>query len=303
MTQNQKKNQNAISANEKASILSEALPSMLLYDKQTIVIKYGGHAMSDPKLAEDFAKDVVMLKQLGVRPVIVHGGGPQIGQMLEKLQIQSKFAGGLRITDSVTVEIVEMVLAGSINKNIVSAINRAGGKACGICGKDGNLMIARKLEKKMGNPGSSEMTTLDLGFVGEPEQVNTRIVDIITDSDLIPVIAPVCVSKDGQTFNVNADTFAGSLAGAMRAKRLLLLTDVAGVLDKEGKLIDKLTIKEANRLIGDDTISGGMIPKIESCIAVVESGVEAVVILDGRVKHALLLELFTDHGAGTMFTK
>lgn len=259
--------------------------------------------MSDPKLAEDFAKDVVMLKQLGIRPVIVHGGGPQIGQMLEKLQIQSKFAGGLRITDSVTVEIVEMVLAGSINKNIVSAINQAGGRACGICGKDGNLMFARKLEKKIGEPDSGELTTLDLGFVGEPEEVNTRIVDIITDSDLIPVIAPVCGSEDGQTYNVNADTFAGALAGALRAKRLLLLTDVAGVLDKAGEPIDKLTIQEANKLIGDETITGGMIPKIESCTSVVESGVEAVVILDGRVKHALLLELFTDHGAGTMFTK
>ncbi|MGI9380828.1 MAG: acetylglutamate kinase [Methyloligellaceae bacterium] len=288
---------------DKAQILSEALPHMQQYDKQTLVIKFGGHAMSNPQLSEDFAKDVVMLKQLGIRPIIVHGGGPQIGKLLDKLEIKSEFSGGLRITDAATVDVVEMVLAGSINKSIVSAINKVGGRACGISGKDGNLMLARKFEKVVRDPESDKETNLDLGFVGEPEKVDTRIVDVITGSDLIPVIAPIGGSVSGQTYNINADTFAGALASALKAKRLLLLTDVPGVLDKKQKLIQRLTIEETEKLIIDNTISGGMIPKVESCMSVVQNGVEAVVIMDGRVKHALLLELFTEHGAGTMFTR
>lgn len=288
---------------DKAQILSEALPHMQQYDKQTLVIKFGGHAMSNPQLSEEFAKDVVMLKQLGIRPIIVHGGGPQIGKLLDKLDIKSEFSAGLRITDAATVDVVEMVLAGSINKSIVSAINKAGGKACGICGKDGNLMLARKLEKVVRDADTNQESKLDLGYVGQPEKVDTRIVDVITGSDLIPVIAPIGGSDSGQTFNINADTFAGALASALKAKRLLLLTDVQGVLDKEQKLFERLTIEEAQKLIADGTISGGMIPKVESCMSVVQEGVEAVVIMDGRVKHALLLELFTEHGAGTMFTR
>ncbi len=288
---------------DKAQILSEALPHMQQYDKQTLVIKFGGHAMSNPQLSEEFAKDVVMLKQLGIRPIIVHGGGPQIGKLLDKLDIKSEFSAGLRITDAATVDVVEMVLAGSINKSIVSAINKAGGKACGICGKDGNLMLARKLEKVVRDADTNKESKLDLGYVGQPEKVDTRIVDVITGSDLIPVIAPIGGSDSGQTFNINADTFAGALASALKAKRLLLLTDVQGVLDKEQKLFERLTIEEAQKLIADGTISGGMIPKVESCMSVVQEGVEAVVIMDGRVKHALLLELFTEHGAGTMFTR
>ena len=288
---------------DKAQILSEALPHMQQYDKQTLVIKFGGHAMSNPQLSEEFAKDVVMLKQLGIRPIIVHGGGPQIGKLLDKLDIKSEFSAGLRITDAATVDVVEMVLAGSINKSIVSAINKAGGKACGICGKDGNLMLARKLEKVIRDADTNQESKLDLGYVGQPEKVDTRIVDVITGSDLIPVIAPIGGSDSGQTFNINADTFAGALASALKAKRLLLLTDVQGVLDKEQKLFERLTIEEAQKLIADGTISGGMIPKVESCMSVVQEGVEAVVIMDGRVKHALLLELFTEHGAGTMFTR
>lgn len=284
-----------------ARILSEALPYMQRYDEETVVIKYGGHAMGDEALAESFARDVVLLKQSGVNPIVVHGGGPQIGAMLERLKIRSEFAHGLRITDKATVEIVEMVLAGSINKQIVSAINKLGGKACGICGKDGNLMIAKKLEKMVADPTSNIEKVVDLGFVGEPEQVNPHIVDVIVKSDLIPVVAPVAVSRTGETYNINADTFASALAAAMKAKRLLLLTDVAGVLDKTGKLIERMTIAEARALIADGTISGGMIPKVEGCIEVVEAGVEAVVILNGKVPHAVLLELFTAHGAGTLF--
>jgi acetylglutamate kinase len=286
-----------------AEILSEALPFMQRYDRQIVVVKYGGHAMGDARLAEDFAQDIVLLEQSGVKPIVVHGGGPQIGAMLEKLKIKSEFANGLRITDRATVEIVEMVLAGSINKQIVSEINRLGGKACGICGKDGNLMIARKLERTVRDPDSNIEKVVDLGFVGEPERVNPHIVEVISASDLIPVIAPIGVSADGTTYNINADTFAAALAGAMKAKRLLLLTDVPGVLDREKRLIPKLTVSEARALIADGTISGGMIPKVESCIEVIQAGVEGVVIIDGRVPHAVLLELFTKHGAGTLIVR
>jgi len=288
-----------ISAHVQARILAEALPNMLRYDEQTVVIKFGGHAMGDSALADAFAQDIVYLKQSGVNPIVVHGGGPQIAQMLKKHDIKSDFVHGLRVTDRATVEIVEMVLAGSINKEIVSAINRQGGKAVGICGKDANLMIARKITE-MRDPQTGVVTKVDLGFVGDPLQVNPHIVDVIARSDLIPVIAPIGVSREGETLNINADSFASALAARLKAKRLLLLTDVEGVLDKSGRLIEELTVDEANTLIRDGTISGGMIPKIEGCIEVVEAGVEAVVIINGKVPHCVLLELLTDHGAGTL---
>lgn len=289
----------AADAQEQARILAEALPHLIRYDEQTVVVKFGGHAMGDPALSDAFAKDIVYLKQSGVNPIVVHGGGPQIAAMLKKLAIKSDFVNGLRVTDKPTVEVVEMVLAGTINKDIVSAINRQGGKAVGICGKDANLMIAKQITE-MPDPESNIMQAVDIGYVGDPIEVNPHIVDVISQSDLIPVIAPVGVSREGQTLNINADTFASALAARMKAKRLLLLTDVAGVLDKDKKLIPELTVAEARELIRNGTISGGMIPKIEGCIEVVEAGVEAVVIIDGRVPHCVLLELFTEHGVGTL---
>lgn len=288
---------------ERARILSEALPFMQRYDKRTVVVKYGGHAMGDEALGAEFARDIVMLKQAGLNPIVVHGGGPQIGAMLTRLGIKSEFSGGLRITDKATVEIVEMVLAGSINKQIVAQLNQAGGRAVGLCGKDGNLIVARKVEQKIHDPESNIEKILDLGFVGEPDKINPEILDVIQKSDIIPVIAPIGVSSDGHTYNINADTVAGAIAAAMNAARLLLLTDVKGVLDKQGKLMEALTVDEAKALMKDGTISGGMIPKLETCIESVEGGVEAVVILDGRVRHAVLLELFTEHGAGTLIQK
>lgn len=287
-------------ASAEAAVLSKALPYMQRYDGATVVIKYGGHAMGDDALAEGFARDIVLLKQSGVNPVVVHGGGPQIGALLDKLGIKSEFRGGLRVTDQATMDVVEMVLAGSINKQIVAAINRQGGKAAGISGKDANLMTVRKLEKQVTDPDSNLMQVVDLGFVGEPTAVDPHIIEVMIASDLIPVVAPLGVSREGQTYNVNADTFAGELAARMLAKRLLLLTDVEGVLDKKKKLIQQLTVDEARALIDDGTISDGMIPKIESCIQVVQNGVEAVVIINGKTPHAVLLELFTEHGAGTM---
>jgi acetylglutamate kinase len=259
--------------------------------------------MGDPELAESFARDIVLLKQSGVNPVVVHGGGPQIGALLDKLGIKSEFKGGLRVTDQDTMDVVEMVLAGSINKKIVAEINKQGGKAVGISGKDAGMMTVRKLEKQIADPDSNLMSVVDLGFVGEPTKVDPHIIEVMIASDLIPVIAPLGVSREGQTYNVNADTFAGELAARMLAKRLLLLTDVAGVLDKKGKLLTQLTVRDVDELIGNGTIQGGMIPKIESCKSVVQNGVEAVVILDGRIPHAVLLELFTEHGAGTLLRR
>ena len=288
-----------ITAPIKARILAEALPHLIRYDEQTVVIKFGGHAMGDAALADAFAQDIVYLKLSGVNPIVVHGGGPQIAQMLKKLQISSEFVHGLRVTDKPTVEIVEMVLAGAINKEIVSAINRQGGKAVGISGKDANLMIARKITH-LTDPETNQMKAVDLGYVGDPEVVNPHIVEVISKSDLIPVIAPIGVSRDGQTLNINADTLASALAAKMKAKRLLLLTDVAGVLDKDKNLVPSLTVPEAKRLIRNGTITGGMIPKVEGCIEVVEAGVEGVAIIDGRVPHCVLLELFTEHGVGTI---
>ncbi|MDO9381623.1 MAG: acetylglutamate kinase [Hyphomicrobiaceae bacterium] len=288
-----------VSAHVQARILAEALPNMLRYDEETVVIKFGGHAMGDEDLAKAFAQDVVYLKQSGVNPIVVHGGGPQIAAMLKKLEIKSEFVQGLRVTDKPTVEVVEMVLAGAINKEIVSAINSQGGKAVGICGKDANLMIARRVTE-LPDPESNLMKAVDIGYVGDPLEVNPHIVNVISKSDLIPVIAPIGISREGDTLNINADTFASALAARMRAKRLLLLTDVEGVLDKSGELIGALDIETARGLIRDGTITGGMIPKIEGCIEVVEAGVEAVVIINGKVPHSVLLELLTDHGAGTL---
>ncbi|MTI17156.1 acetylglutamate kinase [Rhodobacteraceae bacterium RKSG542] len=273
---------------------------MQRYDNRRVVIKYGGNAMGDDSLAIAFARDVTLLRQSGVHPVIVHGGGPQIGAMLKRLNIHSEFKGGLRVTDRETVEIVEMVLAGSINKSIVQAINAEGGRAIGLCGKDGDMVIARKLVRKHRDPDSKIEEVLDLGFVGEPDTVNATTLEMILEQDLIPVIAPVAPGRDGETYNINADTFAGAIAGALDAKRLLFLTDVPGVLDKNGELIKQLTVAEARALIEDGTISGGMIPKVETCIDALELGVEGVVIVNGKKAHAVLLELFTDHGAGTL---
>jgi acetylglutamate kinase len=286
-----------------AEVLVQALPHMQRYDQQMVVIKYGGHAMGDRAAAEDFAEDVVLLEQAGIKPVVVHGGGPQIGKMLEKLGIKSEFKGGLRVTDAATVEVVEMVLAGSINKQIVGWIGAEGGKAVGLSGKDGNMVVARKVTRTAIDPDSNIEKVVDLGFVGEPEQVNREVLDQVLQAELIPVLAPVAIGQDGQTYNVNADTFAGAIAGALTAKRLLLLTDVPGVLDKNKNLIPEMTIEDCRRLIADGTITDGMIPKIETCIYALEKGVEAVVILDGKVPHAVLLELFTDHGAGTLIRR
>ena len=292
-----------VSPQEQAQILMQALPHMLRYDDTTVVVKYGGHAMGDEDVARDFARDMVLLEQAGLNPVVVHGGGPQIGAMLKKLGIASHFAGGLRITDKPTMEIVEMVLAGSINKQLVGFINAAGGKAVGLTGKDGNMVLAKKLNRTVVDPESHIERVVDLGFVGEPEKVDTTVLAQILGRELIPVLAPVAASAQGGTYNVNADTFAGAIAGALRAKRLLLLTDVPGVLDKSNKLIKQLSPDDARALIADGTISGGMIPKVETCIYALEAGVEGVVILDGKVPHAVLLELLTDHGAGTLMMR
>jgi len=286
-----------------ARVLSEALPHMQRYDEEIVVVKYGGHAMGEEEMAKSFARDIVLMEQTAINPVVVHGGGPQIGEMLNRLGIKSEFAGGLRITEAATIEIVEMVLAGSINKQIVGFINGAGGKAVGLCGKDGNMVVARKATRSMIDPDSNIEKIIDLGFVGEPEKVDVTVLNQILGRDLIPVLAPLATSRDGVTYNVNADTFAGAIAGALKAKRLLLLTDVPGVLDKSKNLIKQLTADEARALIADGTISGGMIPKVETCIYALEAGVEGVVILDGKEPHAVLLELLTDHGAGTLMMR
>ncbi len=291
------------SPQEQAAILMQALPHMLRYDDAIVVVKYGGHAMGDDQVARAFARDMVLLEQSGVNPVVVHGGGPQIGAMLTKLGIKSEFAGGLRVTDKATVEIVEMVLAGSINKQIVGFINAEGGRAIGLCGKDGNMVTATKVQRTVRDPDSNIEKHVDLGFVGEPSKVDTMVLDQVLGRELIPVLAPVAQGADGETYNVNADTFAGAIAGALGAKRLLFLTDVPGVLDKNKQLIKELRVDDIRGLIADGTITGGMIPKVETCIYAIEQGVEGVVILDGKTPHAVLVELLTDHGAGTLITR
>lgn len=286
-----------------ARILSEALPFLQRYDDQIIVVKFGGHAMVDPKLSQQFARDMVMLKVCGLNPVVVHGGGPQINKMLDKLAVKAEFRDGLRVTDRDTMEVVEMVLSGSINKSIVASIQQAGGRAVGISGKDGSMLIAERYTKTKIDPVSGQAIEIEFGQVGEPARVNTEILHTIMKSDAIPVIAPIGVGWDGDTYNVNADTAAGAIAVALNAKRLLLLTDVAGVLDKNRALISELKTGEVQQLIEDGTITAGMIPKIESAVSVVGAGVEGVIILDGRVPHSVLLELLTPHGVGTRISR
>ncbi|MBE0581070.1 acetylglutamate kinase [Devosia sp.] len=286
-----------------AGILAQALPYMQRYEGKTVVVKYGGHAMGDLKLGQAFARDIALLKQSKVNPIVVHGGGPQIASMLAKLGIESKFEGGLRVTDARTMEIVEMVLAGSINKEIVALINAEGEWAIGLCGKDGNMVFAKKAVKTMKDPTSNIEKVLDLGFVGEPDEVDRTLLDLLARSEMIPVIAPVAPGRDGNTYNINADTFAGAIAGSLGAKRLLFLTDVPGVLDRDGKLIPELSVREAKELIADGTISGGMIPKVETCLEALDNGVEGVVILNGKMPHVVLVELFTEFGAGTLIVR
>ena len=287
---------------ESAKVLSKALPYMRRNAGETIVIKYGGHAMGDAAMSKLFARDIALLRQVGSNPIVVHGGGPQIGAMLDRLAIKSDFIDGLRVTDKETVEVVEMVLSGSINKKIVSDINEAGGFAVGLSGKDGNLILADKLRRTKRDPDSNIERIFDLGLVGEPKEVRPHVLDFFEESDITPVIAPIGVGPEGETLNINADTVAGAISAATRSRRLLILTDVVGVLDAGGNLIPELTISEARKLIEDGTIAGGMIPKTETCIAAVEQGVGGAVIIDGRVPHAVLLELFTEHGAGTLIT-
>ena len=300
MTQPQ--NPPAGDASAKAQTLIEALPYFQRYAGRSFVVKYGGNAMGDEDAAREFAEDVVLLKAVGINPVVVHGGGPQIGAMLEKLGVETRFVDGLRVTDKATAEVAEMVLSGAINKAIVGSIARAGGKAVGISGKDGGLVTARKVERTTKDPESNIERALDLGFVGEPSAIDTTIIETATAAGMIPVVAPIGTGEDGHTYNINADTMAGALAAALGAARLLLLTDVSGVLDKEGKLLTDLTPSDIAQLRADGTISGGMIPKLETCVSAVEAGCEAAVVLDGRVPHAMLLEFFTARGAGTLIS-
>ena len=291
------------SAAEQAKILAHALPFLRRYAGATIVIKYGGHAMGEEHLANMFGRDIALLKQVGMNPVVVHGGGPQINAMLKRLAITSTFVDGLRVTDGAMVEVVEMVLSGSVNKQIAGLINQAGALAVGISGRDGGLIRAKKLARTMRDPGSEIESVLDLGFVGEPAYVDTRVIHALTGAGLIPVIAPVGTGEDGQTYNINADTAAGAIAGALNANRLLMLTDVPGVLDKSNNLLTEIAVGNIPGLIEDGTISGGMIPKVLTCIEAIKQGVKGATILDGRVPHALLLELFTEGGIGTLIHK
>ncbi|HIM76653.1 MAG TPA: acetylglutamate kinase [Rhodospirillales bacterium] len=286
-----------------ATVLSEAMPYMQQYAGETFVIKYGGHAMGDPKLADLFARDIVLLRQIGINPIVVHGGGPQIADMLKRLKIKSEFIDGLRVTDEATVNVVEMVLSGSINKQIVSAINAAGGFAIGLSGKDGNLIRCDKATRTKRDPDSNIEKVLDLGLVGEPNEINPHILALFDESDITPVIAPIGTGPDGETLNINADTVAGAIANAVGAKRLMMLTDVVGVLDKKGKLIAEMPLRKAKALLKNGTIDGGMIPKVNTCLNAIEGDVEGAVIIDGRVEHAILIELFTEGGAGTLITR
>ena len=286
----------------KTGMLVEALPFMRRYSDKTILIKFGGHAMGKADYVNAFASDIALLDQVGARPVVVHGGGPQIGEMLTKLKIESKFIDGLRVTDEDTISVVEMVLAGGINKALVAAIASAGGRAVGVSGKDGGLITARKLMAVAKSSDSAIQKAVDLGFVGEPANIDIAVLEALLTHNLIPVVAPVGGGEDGKTYNINADTAAGAIAAALNAKRMLMLTDVTGVQDKDGNLIPSLTISQAEALIHDGTVSGGMIPKVETCIDAVQGGAEGAVIMDGRVPHALLIELFTEHGMGTIIT-
>jgi acetylglutamate kinase len=285
---------------DQMAILAGALPFLKRYDDQTVVVKYGGHAMGEEETALRFGRDIALLEQVGVNPVVVHGGGPQINAMLKRLDVKSTFVQGLRVTDAAMLDVVEMVLAGPVNKQVAEAITRAGALAVGISGKDGGLVRARKVTRRVKDEATGEMREVDLGFVGEPAEINPKILKLLIGAEIVPVVAPVGVGADGQTFNINADTVAGAIAGALEAERLLMLTDVRGVLGPDGALIPEMTVAEVRQGIADGWISGGMIPKVETCIYAVERGVKGAVILDGRVPHAVLLELFTDGGAGTL---
>ena len=284
----------------KTQVLIEALPYFQRYAGRTFVVKYGGHAMGDPKAAREFAEDIVLLKAVGINPVVVHGGGPQIGEMLERLGVETTFVDGLRVTDEATAKVAEMVLSGAINKELVSWLNSAGGKALGLSGKDGGLVTARKVTRTTKDPESLIERAVDLGFVGEPDEVDTSVIDTAVKAGMIPVIAPIAGGEDGETYNINADTMAGAIAAALGAARLFLLTDVAGVLDGEGELISDLEPGDVARLIREGVVKGGMVPKLETCVTAVNSGCEAAVVLDGRVPRAMLLEFFTARGAGTL---
>lgn len=285
---------------KKAEVLIEALPYFQRYAGRTFVVKYGGHAMGEPKAAREFAEDIVLLRAVGINPVVVHGGGPQIGDMLARLGVESTFVDGLRVTDEATAKVAEMVLSGAINKELVGWLSNAGGKALGVSGKDGGLVTARKVTRTTRDPESRIESVVDLGFVGEPESVDTSVIDTAVAAGMIPVIAPIAAGEDGATYNINADTMAGAIAAALGAARLFLLTDVAGVLDGEGNLLTDLTPGDVKKLRNDGVVSGGMVPKLETCVSAVESGCEAAVVLDGRVPHAMLLEFFTARGAGTL---
>ena len=294
---------NSRDLNEKAEILMETLPFMRRYTNKVIVIKFGGHAMGKKEYIKSFAQDISLLQQVGILPVVVHGGGPQIGEMLEKLKIQSSFIDGLRVTDEATIDVVEMVLCGVINKNIVSAISNEGANAVGISGKDGNFISAKRLSIIDKNSDSNLENIVDLGFVGEPSKINTNVVNALINQKMIPVIAPIGIGENGLTYNINADTAAGAIASAMKATRLIMLSDVEGVLDNDNKIISELTVNKCEDLISKNIVSGGMIPKIKTCLNTVENGVEAAVIMDGRRKHSLLIELFTESGIGTLIKK
>jgi acetylglutamate kinase len=302
MTMEKSADQMQVDLLAKTGMLIEALPFMRRYSGKTILVKFGGHAMGKADYVNAFAADIALLDQVGARPVVVHGGGPQIGDMLKKLQIESSFIDGLRVTDEATISVVEMVLAGGINKALVAAIAGAGGRAVGVSGKDGGLLTARKLMAVAKASDSAIQQAVDLGFVGEPSHVDVTVLNALMQHHLIPVVAPVGSGEDGKTYNINADTAAGAIAAALSATRMLMLTDVSGVLDKNGKLISSLTISQAEALIHDGTVSGGMIPKVKTCIDAVQGGAEGAVIMDGRAPHALLVELFTEHGMGTMIT-
>jgi acetylglutamate kinase len=284
----------------KAETLSEALPYMQRFAGETFVVKYGGHAMGGEAGAQDFAEDVALMKAVGINPIVVHGGGPQIGAMLKTMGVESRFVDGLRVTDAATARVAEMVLSGDVNRAIVSSIAKAGGRAVGMSGKDGRLVTVAKARRTRTNPDTGAIEEIDLGFVGEPTDIDRRLLDTVSKAGMIPVVAPIGVGEDGETYNVNADTMAGAIAIAMGAARLFLLTDVAGVLDKQKNLLTDLTPADIDVLRADGTITGGMIPKLETCVHAVEGGVEAAVILDGRVPHAMLLEVFTRRGAGTL---
>ena len=288
---------------KKADLLTETLPFMKRYANKVIVVKFGGNAMGKKEYITSFANDIALLQQVGMLPVVVHGGGPQIGEMLSKLKIKTEFINGLRVTDSATIDVVEMVLSGVTNKSIVTAISNSGAKSVGISGKDGNLITAKRLTKIDENSDSNLEKVIDLGYVGEPEKIDPQVIKALINEKMIPVIAPVGMGNDGLTYNINADTAAGAISAAMKASRMIMLTDVTGVLDKNGDLIPDLTIDQALELIEKKVVVGGMIPKVKTCIDAVQGGAEASVIMDGRMPHSLLLELFTEHGVGTIIRK